>query len=176
MIYRGYETRSQLAELKRHLAAAVADEQRLYQRYSEADREAGRWRRRAELAVSRGEDGLARGALERANRFAAHSEEHRNHYLEQKQYVEGMKGRLRDLEAGVPPRRVALVPPPVPLETERRLRQLEQMEERARDERARLAAWLELERDELAERLAEMEREDQLERQLAELKRKISTE
>jgi phage shock protein A len=173
MIYRGYETRSQLTELKRHLATAVADEQRLYQRYFEADQEAGRWRRRAEFAVSRGEDGLARGALERANRHAANAEEHRRGYLEQKQYVESMKGRLRDLEIGVPPRRVVLLPPPSPLEAERSLRRLEQLEERAWEERARLAAWLELERDELAERIAALEREDQLERQLAELKRKL---
>lgn len=172
MIYRAYETRSQLTELKRHLSAAVADEQRLYQRYSEANREASRWRQRAELAVSKGDDGLARGALERANRYAAHAEEYRRQYLEQKGYTERMKGRLRDLEAGARPRPVVLPLPPVPLETERSLRRLEQLEERARDERARLAAWLELERDDLAERLAALEREDQLERQLEELKQR----
>jgi phage shock protein A len=173
MIYRGYETRSQLTELKRHLAVAVADEQRLYQRYFEADREATRWRRRAEFAVSRGEDDVAGVALEGETRFPAHAEEHQRGYLEQKGYVESMKGRLRDLEVGVPPRRIALAPLPVPLETERSLRRLEYLEERAREERARLAAWLELERDELAERLAALEREDQLERQLAELKQRL---
>src|SRR5665811_274996 len=119
MIHSGYETRSQLPELKRHLAAAVADEQRLYQRYFEADREAGRWRRRAELAVSRRDDDLARGALGRANRYAAHAEEHHRQYLEQKGYIESMKVRLRDLEVGALPRPVALPPPPALLDTER---------------------------------------------------------
>jgi hypothetical protein len=84
-----------------------------------------------------------------------------------------MKSRLRALEAGALPRPLALPPPSAPLEPEMRLRQLDYLEERAREERARLAAWLELERDELAERIAALEREDQLERQLAELKRKL---
>lgn len=167
------DVRSRLVELRRLLAASIADEQRLYQRQIEEDRDADRWMRRAEMAASKGEGDLSRGALERADRHAARAAELRIQYLQQKEYVEGMKARLMALEM-----RVRALPSAVslPVDTtrlERTLSRLQRQEERAREERARLAAFAELERDEVAEKLATMEREVQLERQLAELKSKL---
>ncbi len=174
MIDRGrQEIRSRTLELRRHLVTAMADEQRLYQRYSEASRESARWRQRAELAVSKGMDDLARGALARSNEHAARAAEFERQYLEQKGYVERMKARLRELEAGRGLAPTPAVAPPDVVELERNLARLERQAERAREQRALLAAWAELERDELAEKLAALEREDQLERQLAELKQRL---
>ncbi|MGI5836023.1 MAG: PspA/IM30 family protein [Chloroflexota bacterium] len=168
------DIRSRIIELKRHLVAAMADEQKLYQRCTDAGSEASRWRQRAELAVDKGEDALARGALARANHFAARAAQFEQQYLEQKGYVERMKARLRALEAGVVVEEpVAVVQLPDVSELEKNAERLEQMEERAREQRAMLAAWAELERDELSEKLAALEREDQLERQLAELKQRL---
>lgn len=171
MIYRNPEARSQSTELKRHLATAMEDEQKLYQRYFDAEKEVSRWRQRAEFAVVRGEEELARGALERSNRHAARAAEYHRQYLEQKGYVESMKSRLRQMETGLRPRPAVEV-----ADIERSLRELDRLEIRAREDRAMLSAWMELERDELAEKLAALEREDQLDRQLAELKLRLSPE
>ncbi len=169
------DARSQLTDLKRRLVVMIADEQRLYQHHLEAAREAERWKRRAELALGRGIDDLSRAALERSNKHAAESERYRQHYLEQKGHVERMKSRLLALEirarAGV-----TLSALPDTAAVERNLAYLDRFDERAREERARLAAQAELERDELAEKLAAMEREDRLERQLAELKRRYQAQ
>lgn len=167
------DMRSRLAEARRMLAVSMADEQRLYQRFSEARREADRWRARAHLAVSRGMDDLARPALERSGEHEAHSSEFHLQYLEQKGRVEEMKRRLLDSE-------LAASSPSSPLvadlaRTERTLARLRRQEDQAGERRARLAAMAELERDEVAERLAVLEREDRLERQLAELKSRLGT-
>lgn len=167
------DIRSRIIELKRHLVAAMADEQKLYQRYSDADGEANRWRQRADLAVVKGADDLARGALARANHHAARAAQFERQYLEQKGYVERVKTRLRALETGVEEEPLAAVRLPDTAEIEMALARLERQEERAREQRAMIAARAELERDELAEKLAALEQEDRLERQLAELKRRL---
>jgi len=167
------DIRSRVAALKRHLVAAMADEQRLYQRYSDAGREAERWRQRAELAAAKGADDLAREALERAGKLAAASQQSHEQYLEQKGHVERMKTRLMELERLARELPAALTRPVDMEKLERALSHLERWEERAREERARLATMVELERDEVAEKLAALEREAQLEQQLAELKCKL---
>ncbi len=165
------EVRSKKLELRQHLVAAITDEQRLYQRHTDAVREAERWHQRAKLALGKGLEDLAREALVRANQHSARATDFERQYLEQKSYVERTKSRLRALESGVQP--VSQLRPSSNPKVERSLARLEQQEERAREERARLAALAELERDPLSERLAELEREDLLERQLAELKQKL---
>jgi phage shock protein A len=170
------DVRSRLTDLKRRLVAAVADEQRLYQRHSEANREADRWRQRAELAAGRGADDLARAALERARRHASVSLQFHEQYLEQKGYVERLKGRLLETERRIRERPATVTRPIDTEKLERSLAHLERWEERLREERARLAAMAELERDEVEEKLAALEREAQLEQQLAELKRKLGRE
>ncbi len=167
------DVRSRLVELRRLLAASMTDEQRLYQRQVEEDREADRWRRRAELAAGKGEDDLSRGALERAGRHAARAAELRIQYLRQKEYVEGMKARLMDLETRARALPSVVSPPADTFRLERTLTRLQRQEERAQEQRARLAAYAELERDEVAEKLAALEREAQLERQLVELKTRL---
>lgn len=167
------DARSQLQEFKRQMVAQMGAEQRIYQRYMEADREADRWRHRAELAVGRGDGDLARAALARSARHEADAAEFRRQYLEQKGYVEQMKSQLLSLEsrpAGVPARATR----PLDLaRLERNLLELERQQERAAEQRARAAAWAELERDELSEKLDALERTDRLERQLAEMKERL---
>lgn len=167
------DVRYSLPELRRMLAASMADEQRLYQRHTEEQHEAERWRVRAELAVARGADDLARGALERAGHHAARSVEHHSYYLDQKAYVEDMKTRLLGLEIRARSRPSSLQGTVDFGKVERTLARLHQQEERAAEERSRLVALAELERDEVAEELAALEREDRLERQLAELKQRL---
>src|SRR6059058_2041799 len=60
---------NQLIQVKTQVAAAIADEQKLYQRYMEAQNQASDWQHKAELAVQKGEDDLAKQALQRRNSF-----------------------------------------------------------------------------------------------------------
>ena len=57
---------NQLLQLKTQVAIALADQHLLEQKLSEQEVEVAGWHRKAELAVNKGEDVLARAALERA--------------------------------------------------------------------------------------------------------------
>ena len=58
---------NQLIQVKTQVAASIADEQKLYQRWQENQSLAKEWQRKAELAVSKSADDLAREALQRHN-------------------------------------------------------------------------------------------------------------
>jgi phage shock protein A len=57
---------NQLLQVKTQVAIAIADEHLLGKKRAEHAEQAAEWRRKAELAVAKGHDGLAREALERA--------------------------------------------------------------------------------------------------------------
>ena len=57
---------NQLLQLKTQVAMALADEHMLEKTAHEQEGAAGSWHRKAELAVAKGDDNLARAALERA--------------------------------------------------------------------------------------------------------------
>src|SRR3954464_1120956 len=60
---------NQLLQVKTQVAASIADEKRLYERYQENQAKADDWQRKAELAVDKGDDELAKLALARRNSF-----------------------------------------------------------------------------------------------------------
>ncbi|HEX8712417.1 MAG TPA: PspA/IM30 family protein [Terracidiphilus sp.] len=89
---------NQLMQVKTQVAIAVADEHLLEKKRSEHEAEATEWRRKAELAVDKGRDDLARAALERALShdqlvagFAAQTED-------QKHEADNLREALRKLE------------------------------------------------------------------------------
>jgi phage shock protein A len=57
---------NQLMQLKTQVAIAIADQHLLEKKRAEQEQHAAEWRRKAELAVEKERDDLARGALERA--------------------------------------------------------------------------------------------------------------
>jgi len=57
---------NQLLQVKTQVAIAIADEHLLNKKKAEQEQFAAEWRRKAELAVQKGHDDLARAALERA--------------------------------------------------------------------------------------------------------------
>jgi phage shock protein A len=57
---------NQLMQLKTQVAIAIADQHMLEKKRGEQGRESADWRRKAELAVGKGQDDLARAALERS--------------------------------------------------------------------------------------------------------------
>ena len=89
---------NQLLQVKTQVAIAIAGEHLLEKKRVEQADKAGEWRKKAELAVTKGEDGLARAALERVlsheeleKGFAAQLEE-------QKLEAENLRTALRKLE------------------------------------------------------------------------------
>jgi phage shock protein A len=56
---------NQLMQVKTQVAIAIADQHLLERKRKEHEHEAAEWKRKAELAVAKGHDDLARGALER---------------------------------------------------------------------------------------------------------------
>ena len=57
---------NQLMQVKTQVAIAIADQHLLEKKRTEHEQQAAEWRRKAELAVQKGQDDLARAALERA--------------------------------------------------------------------------------------------------------------
>ena len=89
---------NQLLQVKTQVAIAIADHHLLEKKRAEHDQQAAEWRRKAELAVTKKQDDLARAALERslsqgqlAEGFAAQAED-------QKHEADNLRQALRKLE------------------------------------------------------------------------------
>jgi len=89
---------NQLLQVKTQVAIAIADEHLLEKKRKEHEQEAGEWRRKAELAVQKNMDDLARSALERAlshnqlaSGFATQAED-------QKHEADNLRQALRKLD------------------------------------------------------------------------------
>jgi phage shock protein A len=82
---------NQLMQVKTQVAIAVADEHLLEKKRAEHEQEAAEWRRKAELAVDKGRDDLARAALERAL-------SHEQLVADQKHEADNLRDALRKLE------------------------------------------------------------------------------
>ena len=92
---------NQLLQVKTQVAASIADEKQLQQRYQENQAKATDWQRKAELAVEKGQDDLAREALARRNAFQQTADGFKTQYEEQARQVEVLKDALRQLEAKI---------------------------------------------------------------------------
>ncbi len=95
------DMQNQLIQVKTQVAAAIADEQKLYQRYLQNQDLADEWQKKAELAVTKGEDELAKQALQRRNSYQSTADGFKAQYEEQKQQVEILKSALEKLEAKI---------------------------------------------------------------------------
>jgi phage shock protein A len=89
---------NQLLQVKTQVAIAIADEHLLERKRAEHEQLSAEWKRKAELAVTKGHDDLARGALERAlsydrltKSFAAQAED-------QKLEADTLRQTLRKLD------------------------------------------------------------------------------
>jgi len=89
---------NQLLQVKTQVAIAIADQHLLEKKRAEHEVQAAEWRKKAELAVTKGQDDMARAALERAlsddqlvTGFAAQAED-------QKHEADNLRQALRKLE------------------------------------------------------------------------------
>ncbi len=92
------EMQTQLADTKRKVAAAIADEKRLQRQYQETAAQAREWEDKATVAVEKERDDLAREALARRNEAQQLAAEYKIQWDKQRQAVDQLKERLRELE------------------------------------------------------------------------------
>jgi phage shock protein A len=89
---------NQLLQLKTQVAIAIADEHLLDKKRAEQEREAAEWHRKAELAVTKGQDDLARAALERSLSYTELGKGFASQVEDQKHEAENLRQALRKLE------------------------------------------------------------------------------
>jgi len=89
------EMQQQLAEAKKAVAIAIADEKKLQKQYTAEQEKSKEWERKAMVAVRAGDDALARQALVRKQEHETISEQFQTQWVAQKQAVEKLKDALR---------------------------------------------------------------------------------
>ena len=177
---------NQLLQVKTQVAASIADEKMLYQRYQENQAKATDWEHRAELAVERGQDDLAREALSRRIAFAQTADGFKVQYDQQASQVEQLKDALHKLEAKIQEastKQDLLIARSRRAKAETKIRttlsgldqssaltSFARIEEKVAMQEARAAALGELDSDTTESRFLMMEQESDVDRQLAALK------
>jgi phage shock protein A len=184
------EMEDTLVEVRSAAARAIADKKELARRLSGLDRDVSEWQRKAELAVGKGRDDLAKAALAEKARVAAMSESLRAQY---QQIEEGLAklnddiGRLESKLGDAKTRQKALLMRHVTaskrLEVRKRLHdgkiddalvRFEQYERKMEHLEGRVEAYdLGLKKD-LKDQFASLESEDSIEQELQSLKEKIT--
>ena len=92
------DMQNQLLQVKTQVAISIADQHVLEKKLKENQENEQQWLRRAELAVDRKDDPLARAAVERAMSYKATTESFRQQVEDQKTQVENLKTALLKLE------------------------------------------------------------------------------
>ena len=89
---------NQLLQVKTQVAIAIADQHLLEKKRKENEDKVAEWMRKAELAVDKKQDDLARVALERVESYRELTEGFAQQITDQKAQVENLKTALRQLE------------------------------------------------------------------------------
>jgi phage shock protein A len=89
---------NQLMQVKTQVAIAIADEHLLLKKQKENEEKAAEWTHKAELAVDKKQDDLARAALERGMTCRQLAEGFAQQVADQKAQVETLKSALHKLE------------------------------------------------------------------------------
>jgi len=89
---------NQLLQVKTQVAISMADHHLLQKKQGEQQDKAAEWMRKAELAVDKGQDDLARSALERYQSFNKLADSFTQQVEEQKQQVDALRRALEQLD------------------------------------------------------------------------------
>jgi phage shock protein A len=92
------DMQNQLLQVKTQVAIAIADQHLLAKKHQENEEKVSEWTRRAELAVSKKDDELARAALHRVESYCEMSASFAQQVGDQKAQVDNLKTALRKLE------------------------------------------------------------------------------
>src|SRR5690349_12367599 len=93
------DMQNQLLQVKTQVAIAIADQHLLEKKRKENEDAAAEWRRKAEMAVDKKQDDLARAALERSLSYDELSKSFEQQVADQKAEVENLKNALNKLNA-----------------------------------------------------------------------------
>lgn len=92
------DMQNQLLQVKTQVAISIADEHVLGKKLQESEEGAKQWQRRAELAVDKKDDALARSAIERSMSYKTTADSFRQQVEDQKTQVENLKTALLKLQ------------------------------------------------------------------------------
>jgi phage shock protein A len=179
---------NQLLQVKTQVAIAIADQHLLEKKREENEDKVAEWMRKAELAVDKKQDDLARAALERVESYRALTDGFAQQVTDQKAQVENLKTALRQLEQKLTE---AEAKSDLLIAQHRRARAVgkasdakmaagngssaaafDRMKRKVAHSEALSQAKSEIAADNMEERLAALEKEDRIEQLLVELKTK----
>jgi phage shock protein A len=179
---------NQLLQVKTQVAISIADQHMLEKKEKEHDDKAAEWLRKAELAVDRGQDDLARAALERQKASERTVDSFRQQVADQRAQVTTLKAALGKLEQKlaeaqaksetllVQHRRARALgkasDAQIGIGDRSSIRTFDRMKEKVHREEAVSQAKAELASGNLEDRFTQLERDDEVDRLLAELKAK----
>jgi phage shock protein A len=182
------DMQNQLLQVKTQVAIAIADEHLLQNKQKEYEEKVAEWTRKAELAVDKKQDDLARAALQRVESYRELSEGFAQQVSDQKAQVENLKTALRQLEQKLAE---AQAKADLLMAQHRRARAVgrasdakmaggngssanafDRMKRKVASESALSQAKSEIAADDMEDRLAALEKEDRIEQLLADLKAK----
>jgi phage shock protein A len=177
---------NQLMQVKTQVAVAIADQHMLEQKEKENDELAAEWMRKAELAVDKKQDDLARRALERYQSYQRLGESFKEQVADQAAQVENLKTALRKLEQKLAEahaksqllmaqhRRSRAVSKArdaqMAVGSESKIAGFERMKQKVAHESAVSQAKTEMAADSLDDQFAALEKNDEVEKLLAEVK------
>jgi len=92
------DMQNQLLQVKTQVAISIADQHVLERKQKENEENEQQWLKRAEMAVDKGDDALARAAVERAMSYKSMHESFRQQVEDQKAQVENLKSALLRLQ------------------------------------------------------------------------------
>ncbi len=180
------DMQNQLLQVKTQVAIAIADQHLLEKKQKENEDAASEWVRKAEMAVDKKQDDLARVALERSISYKELAESFTQQVADQKVQVENLKTALSKLEQKLAE---AQNKSDLLIAQHRRARALgkasdaratmvdsskaagfDRMKRRVAHDEAVSQAKAELATDNIDDRFAAMEKEDAIEKLLAEIK------
>lgn len=95
------EMREQLADAKRQVAVAIADEKKLRRQLDQQTQDAQLWEQRAMAALQAGKEDLAKQAIARRNESQSTAQQYQEQWQKQAEAVETLKTALRGLNSKI---------------------------------------------------------------------------
>src|SRR5579871_3793865 len=182
------DMQNQLLQVKTQVAISIADQHLLEKKQRDNEEKVAEWMRKAELSVDKKQDDLARASLQRVESYRELSESFAQQVADQKAQVENLKAALQKLAQKLAE---AQAKKDVLVAQHRRARAtskandaqsasagqsssntFDRMKDKVRRSEAVSQAKADLIQDDVEEQLIALEKQDQIEKMLAELKAK----
>ncbi|MGE3270014.1 MAG: PspA/IM30 family protein [Chloroflexota bacterium] len=177
---------NQMIQVKTQVASAIADEKRLQARAEDAQRTADDWQRKAELALDKGDEELAKQALQRRNTYATTAAGLKEQWQAHSIQVQTLKDGLRQLQGKIDEaeaKKDLLIARHRSSKAQEQMHktltgikgvgslgEFDRLERKVEEQEARAQAYTDLSVDSLDDKFAALEAESEIDRQLRELK------